>query len=135
MANKISVIIDVAAEKGVAALKNFRTSISDADGAVGKFKAGAAGLSSVLKENMGAAAIAAGTADAGLGIYSAVKSYRLGFVPLWQERYDFLVLEDAMQLESMQQFREILTGNALKIRLQELGGYTIENPGEIIQWN
>ena len=82
-----------------------------------------------------AAAIAAGTADAGLGIYSAAKIYRLGFVPLWQERYDFLVLEDAMQLESMQQFREILAGNALKIRLQELGGYTIDNPGEIIQWN
>jgi len=40
-----------------------------------------------------------------------------------------------MHLESMQQFREILAGNPLKFRLQDLGGYTIENPGEIIQWN
>ncbi len=82
-----------------------------------------------------AAAIAAGTADAGLGIYSAAKIYALQFVPLWQERYDLLVLEDAMQLEAMQQFREVLAGPALKERLEKLGGYLVENPGEIISWN
>ena len=82
-----------------------------------------------------AAAIAAGTADAGLGIFSAAKIYGLAFVPLWQERYDFLVLEDAIQQETMQQFREVLAGDVLKKRLLKLGGYTIENPGEIIQWN
>ena len=82
-----------------------------------------------------AAAIAAGTADAGLGIYSAAKIYDLEFVPLWQERYDLLVLENAMQLEAMQQFREVLTGPALRVRLEQLGGYIVENPGEIIPWN
>jgi putative molybdopterin biosynthesis protein len=82
-----------------------------------------------------AAAIAAGTADVGLGIFSAARIYGLEFVPLWQERYDLLVLEDAMQLETMQQFREILASSALKNRLEQLGGYVVENPGEIIPWN
>jgi len=82
-----------------------------------------------------AAAIAAGTADAGLGIFSAAKIYNLEFVPLWQERYDLLVLEEAMQLETMQHFREVLASTALKDRLEELGGYVVENPGEIIPWN
>jgi putative molybdopterin biosynthesis protein len=82
-----------------------------------------------------AAAIAAGTADAGLGIYSAAKIYGLEFVPLWQERYDLLLLEEAMDLESMRQFRDVLAGPALKERLEKFGGYTVENPGEIIPWN
>jgi putative molybdopterin biosynthesis protein len=82
-----------------------------------------------------AAAIAAGTADTGMGIFSAARIYGLEFISLWQESYDFLVLEDAMQLESVQQFRDVLSGNALKERLEKLGGYTVENPGEIIQWN
>ncbi|MEA4811956.1 MAG: molybdopterin biosynthesis protein [Anaerolineaceae bacterium] len=82
-----------------------------------------------------AAAIAAGTGDAGMGIYSAAKIYGLDFLPLWEESYDFLVLEDAMSLESMQRFREVLAGKELKARLEKLGGYKTENPGEIIQWN
>jgi putative molybdopterin biosynthesis protein len=82
-----------------------------------------------------AAAIAAGTADTGMGIFSAARIYGLEFIPLWQESYDFLVLEDAMQLESVKQFRDVLSGKALKERLEKLGGYTVENPGEIIQWN
>ncbi len=82
-----------------------------------------------------AAAIAAGTADAGLGIFSAAKIYGLEFIPLWQEQYDLLVLEEAMKLESMQEFRNVLAGKELRHRLEKLGGYIVENPGEIIPWN
>jgi hypothetical protein len=42
MANsKISVVIDVAVDKANRSLQSFKQSINDADGATGKFKAGA----------------------------------------------------------------------------------------------
>ena len=46
-----------------------------------------------------AAAIAAGTADAGLGILSAAKIYGLDFIPVSEEQYDLLIAESALELE------------------------------------
>lgn len=68
MANKISVIIDATTDKAVASLKNFRTSINDADGAAGKLKAGFAGASSAIQANAGALAMTAGTALIAFGV-------------------------------------------------------------------
>ena len=64
MANKISVLIDVTVDKANTALRNFQTSIADADGAVGKFKAGAASAGDSLKANIMPIAAAAGLAVA-----------------------------------------------------------------------
>ena len=68
MANKISVIIDATADKAVASLKNFRTSIAEADGAAGKMKAGFAGASGAIQANAGALAMSAGTALIAFGV-------------------------------------------------------------------
>jgi len=73
VANKISVLIDVTVDKANTALKNFQTSINDADGAVGKFKAGTASLSTSLKANIMPIAAAAGVAVAAFAAKS-VKS-------------------------------------------------------------
>jgi hypothetical protein len=62
MANKISVIIDVTVDKANRALSGFRKSVSEADGAVGKFKAGAASAGASLKANIMPVAAAAGVA-------------------------------------------------------------------------
>lgn len=64
MANKISVVIDVAVDRANSALKNFRSSVSDADGAVGKFRAGAASAGASLKANLVPLAASAGVAVA-----------------------------------------------------------------------
>lgn len=63
--NKISVLIDVTVDKANKALTNFRKEVSSAEGAVGKFKAGASSASSSLKANIVPVAAAAGVALVG----------------------------------------------------------------------
>lgn len=78
-----------------------------------------------------AAAVAAKTADAGLGIYSAAKTYGLCFLPLWDEEYDFLVPADAYHSEKVQKFLAVLRSPALHARLAALGGYETKDAGTI----
>ena len=82
-----------------------------------------------------AAAIAAGTADAGLGIFSAAKIYGLDFIPICDEQYDLLTAESAINLESVQRLLQVLKSREFAGRLQRLGGYTIKHPGEERKWN
>lgn len=78
-----------------------------------------------------AAIIAKGSADAGLGIYSAARIYNLDFIPLWNEEYDFLVSESAVEQENVKRFLEILKSGELKQRLEKMGGYTFNGIGRI----
>lgn len=82
-----------------------------------------------------AAAVAAGSADAGMGILSAVRVYDLGFIPVCEEEYDLLVSESALSMESVQRLIRILQSGEFAARLEKLGGYKLDRPGEIIQWN
>ena len=82
-----------------------------------------------------AAAIAAGTADAGMGIFSASKIYGLDFIPVCNEQYDLLIAEEAMELEMVKMLLEVLKSEEFALRLYKLGGYTLSNPGEIRPWN
>ncbi|MBQ0014940.1 MAG: molybdopterin biosynthesis protein [Oscillospiraceae bacterium] len=70
-----------------------------------------------------AAQIASGTADAGLGIYSAALTYDLDFIPICNEEYDFLIDESAIGSEKIQSFLKVLHSDELKQRLVRLGGY------------
>ncbi|MEE1187384.1 MAG: substrate-binding domain-containing protein, partial [Acutalibacteraceae bacterium] len=79
-----------------------------------------------------AAAVADGGADAGMGIYSAAKTYDLDFVPLWDEEYDFLVRNSALETPEVQRFLAVLKSDEFAARLTEMGGYTLEAPGEVI---
>jgi len=82
-----------------------------------------------------AASIAAGTADTGLGIYSVAKAFGLDFVPIYQEQYDLLVLEDALELDAVQKLLNVLRSNEFAGRLAKLGGYKLDKPGEMRAWN
>ena len=70
-----------------------------------------------------AATVAAGNADAGLGIYSAAKMYGLDFIPLCDEEYDFLVNEAFADHPFVQAFFTLLHSDAFAKRLEEMGGY------------
>ncbi len=78
-----------------------------------------------------AAQIAAGSADAGLGIYSAAKLYGLDFLPVCTEQYDLLIPDWAWETEPVRRLLAILQSDAFRERLNALGGYTIENPGRV----
>ena len=73
-----------------------------------------------------AALIAAGNADAGLGIYSAAKMYGLDFIPLCNEEYDFLIAEKYVDDEKVRAFLSVLGSEEFKERLSSLGGYTVK---------
>lgn len=81
-----------------------------------------------------AAQIATGSADAGMGIYSAAQLYDLDFLSVCIEEYDLIVPDRAWDTPMVQQMLATLKSEAFKEKLMALGGYTVENPGEIIQF-
>lgn len=79
-----------------------------------------------------AAAVASGTADVGMGILAAAKIYNLGFIPLIWEQYDLLVAEKTLQNPEFQHLLEVIRSEEFVQRLEKLGGYELNNPGEVI---
>ena len=71
-----------------------------------------------------AALIAAGNADAGLGIYSAAKMYGLDFIPVCDETYEFLVDGNYINDPMVQAFLDVLRSTGFRKRLAEMGGYS-----------
>lgn len=80
-----------------------------------------------------AAQIASGSADAGLGIWSAAKLYDLDFLPVYNEQYDLLIPDEAWETPMVQQLLAIMQGEEFKARLEHLGGYLVDRPGTVRQ--
>ena len=78
-----------------------------------------------------AAQIAGGTADAGMGIWSAAKIYGLDFLPVCVEQYDLIIPDYAWDTSMIRRVLEILAGPAFRARLEKLGGYTLDQPGRV----
>ena len=79
-----------------------------------------------------AAQIASSSSDAGMGIYSAAKLYDLDFIPICIEEYDLIIPDHAWDTPMVGQLLSILKSDAFREKLLRLGGYTLENPGEVI---
>lgn len=79
-----------------------------------------------------AAQIKGGSADAGLGILAAARIFGLAFIPVAEERYDFLVLASAYETPAVQRFLSILRSAAFRDRLERLGGYRIDQIGRVL---
>lgn len=80
-----------------------------------------------------AAQIASGTADAGMGIYSAASLYGLDFLPICMEQYDLLIPDYAWDSPMVRQLIEVLQSDAFRARLTALGGYELDKPGTVRQ--
>ncbi len=81
-----------------------------------------------------AAQIASGSADAGMGIYSAAHLYGLDFIPVCVEEYDLLVPDSAWETPMVQKMIAVLKSDAFREKIDALGGYTLERPGEEIPY-
>lgn len=79
-----------------------------------------------------AAQIGSGSADAGMGIYSAAKLYDLDFIPICVEEYDLMIPDHAWDTPMVRELLTILKSDAFREKILSLGGYTVDNPGEII---
>ena len=81
-----------------------------------------------------AAQIVSGSADAGMGIYSAAKLYDLDFIPICIEEYDLIIPDHAWDTPQVQQMLRTLRSAAFREKILAMGGYTLDNPGEIIEF-
>ena len=79
-----------------------------------------------------AAQIVSGSADAGMGIYSAAKLYDLDFIPICIEEYDLIIPDHAWETPMVRSLLTILKSDAFREKILSLGGYTVDNPGEVI---
>lgn len=79
-----------------------------------------------------AAAIAGGSADAGMGIESAARAMGLDFIEVGPEEYDFAVPVRFLTLPHVQRFLEILKSGEFEKRLEKLGGYSLRQTGRIL---
>ncbi len=80
-----------------------------------------------------AAQIVNGSADAGMGIYSAAQLYGLDFLPICIEEYDLLIPEASWDTPMVQQLIATLQSQAFQEKLLSMGGYTLDRPGEVIE--
>ncbi|MBN2849202.1 MAG: hypothetical protein JXK92_00975, partial [Erysipelotrichaceae bacterium] len=78
--------------------------------------------------------VSQGSADCGLGIYSAAKIYGLDFIPLCEEDYDFILRADMMDDPRTHAFLACLHHPDFAEKLTSMGGYTLDELGRIIEW-
>lgn len=76
--------------------------------------------------------IATGSADCGLGVYSAAHSLGLDFLPICDEEYDFLIRREFLELDLVRHFLEILGGADFAAACAEMGGYDVSGAGRVV---
>ena len=78
-----------------------------------------------------AAAVAAGTADAGLGIRAAARALGLDFVPLAHERYDLALLRAQYEDPQLARLLALLEDGDFRAAVATLPGYDVEPMGQV----
>jgi putative molybdopterin biosynthesis protein len=79
-----------------------------------------------------AQAVAAGQADAGLGIEAAARMRGLDFVPVVEEQYHLACLKSALDEAGIQTLLKLLRSEQWHTTLQGLAGYAPEHSGEVL---
>ncbi|WP_300550761.1 substrate-binding domain-containing protein [Roseovarius sp.] len=82
-------------------------------------------------ESDAAAAVAAGEADATLGIKAMAQQFHLPFVPLVEERFDLLIDRRSYFTEPVQNLLRFARSNAFAAKAGALGGYDIGDLGQV----
>jgi molybdate transport repressor ModE-like protein len=78
-----------------------------------------------------AAYVASGMADAGLGVETPARHFKLDFVPLASERYFLLCHEQTLLKPGVQATIEILRSSAFRDSVNQLSGYSAVRCGEV----
>ncbi len=91
------------------------------------------GYSTVVRSHLAAAeAVAAGLADAAVGVRAAALALGLGFLPLAEERYDLAIPGPFFELASVQALLETLTSPLFRLEVEALGGYDVAPMGTLV---
>jgi putative molybdopterin biosynthesis protein len=79
-----------------------------------------------------AAAIAAGEAEAGLTLRVAAEAFRLGFVPVCEERYDLVILQHGTDSPQVRAMLDALNTGSFAVEVGQLCAYDTAQMGEVI---
>ncbi len=79
-----------------------------------------------------AATIAAGAADAGLGVEAAAREFGLDFIPIVDEDYFLVCLKSALDAPAVLRLREVLASSAWSAALSSLAGCAPARSGEVL---
>jgi molybdate-binding protein/DNA-binding XRE family transcriptional regulator len=91
------------------------------------------GYATVVRSHLAAAeAVAAGLADAAVGVRAAALALGLAFVPLAEERYDLAIPDRFFELASVQALLETLTSPLFRLEVEALGGYDVSPMGTLV---
>ena len=82
-------------------------------------------------ESDAAAAIAAGEADAALGIEAMARQFHLPFLPLVEERFDLLIDRRAYFTDPIQKLLAFARKPALEQKAATMGGYDLSESGTV----
>jgi putative molybdopterin biosynthesis protein len=82
---------------------------------------------------MVASAVKSGSCDVGIGVLSAANMMELDFIPIGDEAYDFVILKENIEDPRVKIFIKVLKSPEFKDNLKQLGGYELEQPGEIVE--
>jgi putative molybdopterin biosynthesis protein len=77
-----------------------------------------------------AAAVAEGSADTALGIYSAAIALDLDFIPVCDEQYDIAIPTRFLEQDILKQVIEIIKSDEFKEKVMSMGGYDVSQTGE-----
>jgi putative molybdopterin biosynthesis protein len=91
------------------------------------------GYSTVVRSHLAAAeAVAAGLADAAVGVRAAALALGLAILPLARERYDLAIPDRFFELPSVQALLETLTSPLFRLEVEALGGYDVSPMGTLV---
>lgn len=79
-----------------------------------------------------AIAVGRGSADVALGIEAAAEAVGVDFVPITEEKYDLILLENNLSDWRIEYLISLLRDEKVKDKINNLGGYDTENTGDII---
>ncbi len=79
-----------------------------------------------------AAAVAAGSADAGLGIEAAARALGVDFIPLAQEFYELAMTASFYNSLRCQEMLEIIVSTSFREAVEKMGGYDLQKSGDIV---
>lgn len=80
-----------------------------------------------------AVAVASGSADVTLGIMAAANAFELDFIPLAEERYDLVLPADFVNDDRIGYLIKVIRSDEFKKEVLEMGGYRVDEIGEVIR--
>jgi putative molybdopterin biosynthesis protein len=79
-----------------------------------------------------AAAVASGSADAGMGIRNAAMALNLGFIPVTHERYDLVIPAALVDLPMIQHVLALLADEEFRTAVTAQPGYDVAAMGQVV---